>query len=66
VYGPRIVPGYRVYLEYTIQPGDTLSAISLQFYGNANLYTRLVRANPHVITNPNVIHPGDVIRVPQS
>lgn len=66
VYGPRIVPGYRVYLEYTIQPGDTLSAISQQFYGNANLYTRLVRANPHVITNPNVIHPGDVIRVPQS
>lgn len=66
VYGPRIVPGYRVYQEYKIKPGDTLSAISLNFYGAANLYPRLVRANPHVITDPNVIHPGDVIRIPQS
>jgi nucleoid-associated protein YgaU len=66
VYGPRIVPGYRVYLEYTVKAGDTLWGIATQFYGNGNLYTRLVRANPHVIANPNVIHPGDVIRVPQS
>ncbi len=65
VYGPLIVPGYRVYQEYTIQPGDTLSAISRQFYGAADLHPRLVRANPHVITDPDVIHPGDVIRVPQ-
>src|SRR5688500_4085477 len=61
VYGPRIVPGYRVYQEYKIKAGDTLSAISLNFYGAANLYPRLVRANPHVITDPNLIHPGDVI-----
>ena len=66
VYGPRIVPGYRVYQEYTIKPGDSLWAIATHFYGAGNLYTRLVRANPHVITDPNVIHPGDVIRVPQS
>jgi nucleoid-associated protein YgaU len=66
VYGPRIVPGYRVYQEYTIKSGDTLWSIATQFYGSGNLYTRLVRANPHVITDPNVIHPGDVIRVPQS
>lgn len=66
VYGPLIVPGYRVYQEYVVQPGDTLSGIALQFYGAANLYPRLVRANPHTITDPNVIRPGQVIRVPQS
>jgi nucleoid-associated protein YgaU len=66
VYGPRIVPGYRVYQEYEIKPGDTLWAIATHFYGAGNLYTRLVRANPHVITDPNVIHPGSVIRIPQS
>lgn len=66
VYGPRIVPGYRVYQEYEIKPGDSLWAIATHFYGAGNLYTRLVRANPHVITDPNVIHPGSVIRIPQS
>jgi len=66
VYGPRIVPGYRVYQEYEIKPGDSLWAIATHFYGAGNLYTRLVRANPHVITDPNVIHPGTVIRIPQS
>ncbi|MCR3749020.1 Gmad2 immunoglobulin-like domain-containing protein [Lentzea californiensis] len=66
VYGPRIVPGYRVYQEYEVQPGDTLWGIATQFYGSGNLYPRLVRANPHVITNPNVITPGTVIRIPQS
>jgi len=66
VFGPLIVPGYRVYQEYVVKPGDTLSAIAQNFYGAANLYPRLVRANPHIITDPNVIHPGQVIRVPQS
>lgn len=46
VYGPRIVPGYRVYQEYTIKAGDTLWSIATHFYGAGNLYTRLVRANP--------------------
>jgi nucleoid-associated protein YgaU len=66
VYGPRIVPGYRVYVEHVVQPGDTLWSIAVHFYGNGNLYTRLVRANPHVITDPNVIQPGTVLRVPRA
>ncbi|SDJ61354.1 LysM domain-containing protein [Lentzea albidocapillata subsp. violacea] len=66
VYGPLIVPGYRVYQEYEIKPGDTLWGIATQFYGAGNLYPRLVRANPDVITDPNVITPGTVIRIPQS
>ncbi|WP_216209064.1 Gmad2 immunoglobulin-like domain-containing protein [Amycolatopsis aidingensis] len=65
VFGPKIVPGYRVYLEHVVQPGETLWSIAAQYYGSGNLYHRLVAANPGTITNPNVIHPGDVIRVPQ-
>lgn len=63
--GRIIVPGYRVYQEHTVAPGESLWAISVKYYGSGNLYHRLVVANPQ-ITNPNVIHPGDIVRVPMA
>src|SRR5262245_38932271 len=63
--GRIIIPGYRVYLEHTVVPGESLWSISAKYYGSGNLYHRLVAANPQ-IPNPNVIHPGDVIRVPMA
>ncbi|QFZ20237.1 Gmad2 immunoglobulin-like domain-containing protein [Saccharothrix syringae] len=65
VFGPKIVPGYYSYLEHVVAAGETLWAIATRYYGSGNLYHRLVAANPGTISNPNVIHPGDVIRVPQ-
>jgi nucleoid-associated protein YgaU len=62
--GRIIVPGYRNYLEHVVKPGESLWSISAKYYGDGNLYHRLVAANPQ-IKDPNVIHPGDVIRVPQ-
>jgi LysM repeat protein len=46
---------------YTVQPGDTLSGIAGQFFGVT--LSALEAANPQ-ITNPNVIVPGQVIRIP--
>jgi len=65
VLGPKIMPGYLNYLEHVVKSGETLWAISTQYYGSGNLYYRLVSANPHTISNPNVIHPGDIVRVPR-
>ena len=65
VLGPKIMPGYLNYLEHVVESGETLWAISTQYYGSGNLYYRLVSANPHTISNPNVIHPGDIVRVPR-
>ena len=62
--GRIIVPGYRNYLEHVVAPGESLWKISTQYYGSGNLYQRLVVANPQTISDPDVIHPGDVIRVP--
>jgi nucleoid-associated protein YgaU len=61
--GRIIIPGYRVYLEHVVAPGESLWVISTQYYGSGNYYHRLVVANPQ-ISNPNVIHPGDLVRVP--
>jgi nucleoid-associated protein YgaU len=65
VLGAKIIPGYRNYLEHVVAAGETLWAIATQHYGSGNLYYRLASANPHTIPNPNLIHPGDVVRVPR-
>lgn len=65
ILGARIVPGYTGYLEHVVKSGETLWNIAKKHYGNGNLYHRLLTANP-AITNPNTIHAGDVIRVPNA
>jgi nucleoid-associated protein YgaU len=49
---------------YTIQKGDSLSAIAKRYYGNANDYPRIFKANREVIKNPDLIYPGQKIRIP--
>ena len=44
--------------------GETLWGLATLYYGSGNLYYRLVAANPHTIPNPNLIHPGQIVRVP--
>ena len=65
VLGPKIVPGYINYLEHVVQAGETLWGLATLYYGSGNLYYRLVAANPHTIPNPNLIHPGQIVRVPR-
>jgi len=49
---------------YTIQKGDSLSAIAKRYYGNAKDYPRIFDANREVIKNPDLIYPGQKIRIP--
>lgn len=49
---------------YVIQKGDTLSAIAKRYYGKANDYPRIFEANREVIKNPDLIFPGQKIRIP--
>jgi nucleoid-associated protein YgaU len=50
---------------YTVQPGDTLSKIAKNYYGDANQYTRIFEANRDKLENPNVIRPGQRLLIPQ-
>ena len=47
---------------YTIKSGDNLSKVSKLFYGNANKYTEIAKANG--IENPDKIQVGQQIQVP--
>lgn len=49
---------------YTIQSGDTLSAIAQKHYGDANAYNKIFEANREVIGDPDKIYPGQQIRIP--
>ena len=49
---------------YVVERGDTLSAIAKEFYGNAMEYPKIFEANREVIQDPNLIFPGQKIRIP--
>jgi nucleoid-associated protein YgaU len=51
---------------YTVQPGDTLSKISKQFYGDANAYMKIFEANKDKLTDPNKIRVGQELKIPNS
>lgn len=65
-YGPRILSDYIGYRNYTVAPGDTLSAISTAHYGDPSHVSIIQRANAHLIDDPNVIFPGQDLRIPIS
>jgi nucleoid-associated protein YgaU len=49
---------------YTVQPGDSLSKIARQFYGNANDYMRIFEANKDKLNDPNKIQTGQELVIP--
>jgi nucleoid-associated protein YgaU len=49
---------------YTVVSGDTLSKISKQAYGDANKYMKIFEANKPMLTHPDKIYPGQVLRIP--
>ena len=50
---------------YTVKKGDTLSAVSKEVYGNPNQYNKIFEANKPMLTHPDKIYPGQVLRIPE-
>lgn len=51
---------------YTVQSGDTLSAIAERHYGKAGRWHEIFEANRDQIDNPDLIRPGQVLRLPSA
>jgi nucleoid-associated protein YgaU len=49
---------------YTVKPGDTLSKIAKEFYGNANEYNRIFEANQDKLQSPDKIQVGQELVIP--
>ena len=49
---------------YTVVKGDNLSKISKEFYGTPNKYPLIFEANKPMLTHPDKIYPGQMLRIP--
>ena len=61
VTGPVVVAARFVVVE----KGDTLSAISLRVYHDANKYQKIFEANKPMLKDVNKIYPGQSLRIPE-
>lgn len=49
---------------YTVVSGDSLSKIAKREYGDAQKWRVIFEANRDVVTDPDLIHPGQVLKIP--
>lgn len=50
---------------YTVEKGDTLSAIAQKTLGKASKYHAIFEANKPMLSDPDKIYPGQMLRIPQ-
>ena len=50
--------------SYTVKAGDTLGKIAKDQLGNAGSYMKIFDANKDVLSDPDKIKPGQVLRIP--
>ena len=51
--------------QYTVKSGDTLSKIAKAHYGDAGQWRRIFDTNRETISDPDMIHPGQQLYIPQ-
>jgi nucleoid-associated protein YgaU len=49
---------------YTVVAGDSLSKIAKKIYGDGKRWKEIFEANKDKIKNPDLIHPGQVLKIP--
>jgi len=51
--------------HYQVKAGDSLYAISMKIYGDAQHIQSIYQANRHILKNVNDLKPGQVLKIPQ-
>ena len=51
---------------YTVKSGDTLSKIAKSLLGDQGAYMDIFNANRDQLNDPNVVRPGQVLKIPQA
>lgn len=62
-FAPRILENYSGYWNHTVKKGETLSSIAQHYYNDSSMWKVIYRANTHIIDNPDIIFPGQTLRI---
>lgn len=54
-----------VYHRHTVKSGESLSKIAKHYYGDPMKYKEIFSANTNILSNPDVIHPDQVLVIPK-
>lgn len=63
VFGRALDDTYVGFHPHTVA-GETLSGLAQAFYGNPSLFPRIFDANRNIISDPDLIFAGQVLRIP--
>lgn len=64
VTGGSASGGAKTASTYTVKAGDTLSKIAKEHLGDANAYMKIFEANRDKLSDPDLIKPGQVLKLP--
>ncbi|MER3374192.1 MAG: LysM peptidoglycan-binding domain-containing protein [Allomuricauda sp.] len=53
-----------VYARHTVKSGESLSKIAKHYYGDPMKYKQIFEANTDKLKNPDLIHPDQVLVIP--
>ena len=65
LFGRALQDPYHGFAVYIVQPGDTLSSIAQEFYGDPDRFRTIFQANRNVLEDPDEIFPAQELRIPQ-
>lgn len=54
------------YAKHTVQGGESLSLIAKKYYKDPMKYKAIFEANTDILKNPDVIHPGQELTIPNA
>jgi len=66
LYGPKILKDYRGYWLHKVKEKETLSTIAQEYYNDNSMWKVIYRANINTISNPDLIYPNQILRIPRT
>ncbi|MGB5981788.1 MAG: LysM peptidoglycan-binding domain-containing protein [Nonlabens sp.] len=55
-----------VYTYHTVKSGESLSLIAKHYYQDPMKYRQIFAANTDILKNPDLIHPGQELKIPNN
>ena len=51
---------------HEVAKGESLWKIAERYYGDGSLYPKIFEANRDILKTPDVIHPGQILKIPRA